>query len=67
MPSCKYPAAMRAVTCLRVWVLMGVLPWNVRESVNTFEKTVRSFLHQQGFFLTTELIVAQVIGFSPLL
>lgn len=38
MPSCEYPAAMRAVTCLRVWVLMGVLPWNVRESVNTFEK-----------------------------
>lgn len=67
MPSCKYPAAMRAVTCLRVWVLMGVLPWTVRISVNSFEKPVRSFLHQRGFFLTTELIVAQVIGLIPLL
>lgn len=38
MPCCKYPAAMRAVTCLWVGILVGVLPWNVRESVNTFEK-----------------------------
>lgn len=67
MPSCKYPAAMRAVTCLRVWVLMGILPWNVRESVNTFTEIVRLFIDRRGLSLTTELIVAQVIGFSPLL
>lgn len=67
MPCCKYPAAMRAVTCLWVGVLMGVLPWNVRESVNTFEKPVRLFLQWRGLSLTTELIVAQVIVFSPLL